>query len=158
MQFGEQLEALLTTLQAEQQLLSRQQRRDVPLLLKIAPDLTPDEVASIAATARKVGIAGVIATNTTLSREGVEADPQGSEAGGLSGAPLTVASTKVLALLTQNLPRSMPVIGVGGIMQGDDASAKISAGASLVQLYSGFIYRGPELIGESVTAIAKRHG
>ncbi|MES2605561.1 MAG: quinone-dependent dihydroorotate dehydrogenase [Pseudomonadota bacterium] len=158
LQFGEQLEALLTTLQAEQQLLSRQQQRQVPLLLKIAPDLTADEVTSIAATVRKVGLAGVIATNTTLSRVGVEAEPAGGEAGGLSGAPLTQASTTVVNQLTQALAGSMPVIGVGGIMNGEDAVAKIEAGAALVQIYSGFIYRGPALIADAARALKRRHG
>lgn len=153
LQFGEQLEALLQTLQKERQLLSAQQNRRVPLLLKIAPDLTPDEVTGIADTVRKAGIDGVIATNTTLSRAGVERSPHKDEAGGLSGAPLTKASTAVVEQLVQALAGSMPVIGVGGIMQGADAVAKRQAGAALVQVYSGFIYRGPALIADCVQSL-----
>jgi dihydroorotate dehydrogenase len=156
LQFGEQLEALLKTLQAERQLLSAQQQRLVPLLLKIAPDLTPAEVAGIADTVRKAGIDGVIATNTTLSRVGVEQSPHRDETGGLSGAPLTQGSTAVLMQLAKALDGSMAVIGVGGIMQGADAVAKRQAGAALVQIYSGFIYRGPALIAESARAL--QHG
>jgi dihydroorotate dehydrogenase len=158
LQFGEQLEALLQQLLAERDVLSVQQGRIVPLLLKIAPDLTPEEITGIAATVRKCGIDGVIATNTTLSRAGVEQSPYRNEAGGLSGAPLTEASTSVLAQLVHALDGSMPVIGVGGIVEGGDAAAKLDAGAALVQLYSGFIYRGPPLIAESVRALQQRHG
>ena len=130
--------------------------RLVPLLLKIAPDLTPAEVAGIADTVRKAGIDGVIATNTTLSRVRVEQSPHRDEAGGLSGAPLTQGSTAVLMQLAKALDGSMAVIGVGGIMQGADAVAKRQAGAALVQIYSGFIYRGPALIAESARAL--QHG
>jgi dihydroorotate dehydrogenase len=158
LQFGEQLESLLTTLQAEQQLLAQQQQRQVPLLLKIAPDLTQDEITSIAATVCKVGIAGVIATNTTLSRTGVEQSPLATEAGGLSGAPLAAASTGVLTQLTQALAGRLPVIGVGGIVEGRQAADKVAAGAALVQVYSGFIYRGPALIRDVVLAITQAHG
>ncbi len=158
LQFGEQLESLLLQLLAERDSLSAQQGRMVPLLLKIAPDLTPEEVAGIAATVRKCGIDGVIATNTTLSRAGVEQSPFKNEAGGLSGAPLTQASTGVLAQLVTALDGSMPVIGVGGIVEGGDAAAKLEAGAALVQLYSGFIYRGPALIADCVRALQQRHG
>jgi dihydroorotate dehydrogenase len=152
LQFGEQLENLLQTLEQERQLLASQQQRQVPLLLKIAPDLSAEEVASIANTVCKTGIAGVIATNTTLSRVGVEQSAHGKEAGGLSGAPLTQASTAVLAQLTHALAGRLPVIGVGGVMVGADAAAKQQAGAALVQLYSGFIYRGPALIRHAVLA------
>ncbi len=156
LQFGEQLEALLTLLQTEQAALALQHRRQVPLLLKIAPDLSDEEVASIAATVRKTGIAGVIATNTTLSRAGVENSGFAGEAGGLSGAPLTGSSTAVLQKLTVALAGSMPVIGVGGIMQGADAADKCAAGAALVQLYSGFIYRGPALVRDAVLALQQQ--
>ena len=157
LQFGEQLQDLLQTLQTERQLLSAQQHRSVPLLLKIAPDLRPEEVAGIAETVRKAGIDGIIATNTTLSRVGVAESPYKDEAGGLSGAPLTQASTTVVAQLVQALAGSMPVIGVGGIMRGVDAVTKRQAGAALVQLYSGFIYRGPALIADCVQALQQPH-
>ena len=153
LQFGAQLEALLTVLQQEQTLLSQQHQRQVPLLLKIAPDLSDEEVAGIAVTVQKAGIAGVIATNTTLSRAGVEQSVHAGEAGGLSGAPLARASTQVLAKLTAALAGSMPVIGVGGIMAGQHAVGKAVAGAALVQVYSGFIYRGPVLIRDAVRAL-----
>jgi dihydroorotate dehydrogenase len=156
LQFGEQLEALLTTLQRERSVLAAQHGRDVPLLLKIAPDLSADEVAGIAATVLKCGIAGVIATNTTLGRTGVETSAYAKEAGGLSGAPLTAASTLVLQQLTTALGGKVPVIGVGGVMQGEDAVAKMAAGAVLVQVYSGFIYRGPALLRETVEALRAR--
>ncbi len=153
LQFGEPLQALLTLLQQEQVALSQVQQRHVPLLLKIAPDLSDEEVTSIAATVRKVGLAGVIATNTTLSRTGVETSAYCGEAGGLSGAPLTRASTAVVQKLAAALAGSMPVVGVGGIMQGADAVDKVAAGAALVQMYSGFIYRGPALIRDAVLAL-----
>lgn len=153
LQFGEPLAALLGTLKAEQQALAGQHKRQVPLLLKIAPDLTAEEVSSIADTAKKVGIDGVIATNTTLSRVGVENSPHAGEAGGLSGAPVTLASTQVLHLLVKALAGAMPAIGVGGVMEGRDAAEKVRAGATLVQVYSGFIYRGPDLIRDTVLAV-----
>ncbi|HTR01029.1 MAG TPA: quinone-dependent dihydroorotate dehydrogenase [Candidatus Acidoferrum sp.] len=158
LQFGEQLAALLATLQVERAALATQHGRDVPLLLKIAPDLTPEEVAGIAATVLQSGLSGVIATNTTLSRAGVEGSPSAGEAGGLSGAPLTTASTQVLQQLTTALGGALPVIGVGGVMQGADAAAKLQAGATLVQVYSGFIYRGPALIRDAVLALQALRG
>ena len=103
-------------------------------------------------------IDGVIATNTTLSREGVENLPHGSEAGGLSGAPVREKSTTVIRALHKHLQGALPIIGVGGILSGADAAEKISAGASLVQIYSGLIYRGPELISESCDSIFRAPG
>ncbi len=155
LQFGVQLDQLLETLKAEQQSLAAQYRKQVPLLLKIAPDLTNDEIISIAASIRKFGLDGVIVSNTTLSRENIEGSIHAAEAGGLSGAPLTAASNAVLFQLSQALDGTMPIIGVGGIMSGEDAGAKMQAGATLVQLYSGFIYAGPALIRDSVTACRK---
>jgi dihydroorotate dehydrogenase len=152
LQFGVQLDQLLATLKAEQQTLAQHHSRYVPLLLKIAPDLTSEEIISIAASARRNALEGVIATNTTLSREGVEASAYAAEAGGLSGAPVTVAANSVLSHLCNSLEGAMPVIGVGGIMQGEDAAARLAAGAALVQLYTGFIYAGPPLIRDAVTA------
>jgi dihydroorotate dehydrogenase len=156
LQFGEQLEHLLSALKAEQARLAALHKRHVPLLVKIAPDLGPDEISAIAATFRRHALEGVIATNTTLSREGVADSAHAGEAGGLSGAPLTTASTTVLAHLCQALGGTIPVIGVGGIMQGSDAAAKLAAGASLVQVYSGFIYAGPDLLKSAVEACRQR--
>ena len=128
----------------------------MPLVLKIAPDLEDEQIQSIADLLRQHRMDGVIATNTTLSRAEVEGFPNASEAGGLSGAPVFERSTTVLKKLAGHLAGEVPIIGVGGIMKGEDAVAKLDAGASLVQLYSGFIYRGPELVGEVAKAIAER--
>jgi dihydroorotate dehydrogenase len=116
--------------------------------------MTAEEVALVGATLLAEGMDAVIATNTTLDRSAVADSPYASEAGGLSGAPLTDMSTEVIRLLAAELKGQMPIIGVGGIFSGADAADKIAAGASLVQLYSGFIYRGPELIRECADAIA----
>ncbi len=156
LQFGEQLDQLLAALKAEQAQLAAQHGRRVPLLVKIAPDLSPPEIAQIAATFRKHALDGVIATNTTLGRAGVEESPLAQEAGGLSGAPLTVTGNRVVKLLCQALGPTVPVIGVGGIMQGSDAVARLQAGAVLVQLYTGFIYAGPALLGAAVAACRTR--
>ncbi|MES2623909.1 MAG: quinone-dependent dihydroorotate dehydrogenase [Pseudomonadota bacterium] len=155
LQFGAQLEQLLATLKAEQQVLAQLHHKQVPLLLKIAPDLTPEEIISIAQSLRKYQLDGVIATNTTLSRAGVESSIHANEAGGLSGAPLTVTATSVMAQLVTALEGAMPVIGVGGIMAGEDAAKKLQRGATLVQLYSGFIFAGPSLIRDAVEACKK---
>ena len=128
----------------------------VPLALKIAPDLDDAQIQAIADLLRQHRMDGVIATNTTLSRAGIEGFPNASEAGGLSGAPVFDLSTAVLRKLATALAGEVPIIGVGGIMSGADAAAKIEAGASLVQFYSGFIYRGPELVGEAAAEIARR--
>lgn len=156
LQFGEHLEQLLQTLKTEQGRLKEQHHRHVPLLVKIAPDLSDEEVVSIAASLRKHAIEGVIATNTTLGRQGVESSRYKNEAGGLSGAPLTDASTQVLRKLVAALEGTVPVIGVGGIMQGSAAAARLDAGAALVQIYSGFIYAGPALLADAVQACAPR--
>jgi dihydroorotate dehydrogenase len=152
LQFGAQLDQLLAMLTKEQQTLAQRHGRHVPLLLKIAPDLTADEIISIAASVQKNALDGVIATNTTLSRAGVESSVYAAEAGGLSGAPLTAVASTVLSQLAAALEGSMPVIGVGGIMVGEDAAARLAAGATLVQLYTGFIYAGPSLIRDAVVA------
>lgn len=157
LQFGEPLRLLLDRLKTEQQLLATQTDRYVPLLIKIAPDMAEGDVASVAAALLEFDIDGVIATNTTIAREAVAHCRFGNEAGGLSGAPLTTASNAVVAGLARHLGGRVPIIGVGGILSGADAAAKMAAGAALVQLYTGFIYRGPALIGESARAIAAMH-
>jgi len=156
LQFGEHLEQLLAVLMAERGRLALQYNKTVPLLVKIAPDLSDEEIIGIAESFRKHAIDGVIATNTTLARTGVEGATHAAEAGGLSGAPLTAVSTRVLAQLCQALAGSMPVIGVGGITQGDDALMKLRAGAALVQIYSGFIYSGPALVHDAIVACGRR--
>lgn len=157
LQSGDELDSLLSKLKAEQEKLAQQFGKYVPIAVKIAPDLTPEQVKQIASMLIKHSIDGVIATNTTLSREGVENLPHGSEAGGLSGAPVRKRSNAVIRLLVDELQGALPIIGVGGIMSGNDAAEKINAGAVLVQIYSGLIYRGPALIKECATAIRLRH-
>jgi dihydroorotate dehydrogenase len=146
LQFGEQLDQLLTTLKAEQAALREQHKRRVPLLVKISPDLTKDEVADMAAAFLKHKVDGVIATNTTLERPGVADSLHGDEAGGLSGLPLRERSFRVQKQLCQILGTEIPVIGVGGIIWGTDALERIKAGARLLQVYTGFIYEGPHLL------------
>lgn len=154
LQKDDALDALLGSLKDEQNRLADRHGKYVPLVLKIAPDLDDAQIQSIADLLRQHHMDGVIATNTTLSRDGVQGEKNAEETGGLSGAPVFERSTAVLRKLADALAGEVPIIGVGGIMRGDDARAKIKAGASLVQLYTGFIYRGPELIGEAAKAIA----
>jgi dihydroorotate dehydrogenase len=127
----------------------------VPVFVKIAPDLDEAQVGVIAATLRKNAIDGVIATNTTIARDAVKHLPHGEEAGGLSGAPVLAASNRVIAQLRAALGAGYPIIGVGGVLSGADAQSKIAAGADLVQLYTGFIYKGPELVTEAARALKK---
>ena len=152
LQFGAALDSLLQTVRAERDALAARQGRFVPLLLKIAPDLDESEVAEIADALLRHGWDGAIATNTTLSRQGVEGLEHAGEAGGLSGKPLLERSTRVLGWLAKEVRGRFPIIGVGGITCAEDAAAKIRAGATLVQVYSGFIYRGPGLIGACAVA------
>ena len=154
LQFGEELHRLLVLLKSEQATLTALHDKKVPLAVKIAPDLSDAEIGLIAQALIDNEIEAVIATNTTLERAGVQGSSFRDEAGGLSGAPLTDKSTHVIAVLSEALGGKLPIIGVGGIMSGADAVAKIAAGASLVQIYSGFIYRGPDLIREAALAIA----
>lgn len=147
-----ELDALLGALKARQTELTQRHGRYVPITLKIAPDLDDAQIANIADALRRHRIDGVIATNTTLSREGVEHLKHGNEAGGLSGAPVFEKSTAVVAALSRALAGELPIIAAGGITDGAKAKAKLDAGASLVQIYSGMIYRGPELIRESIWA------
>jgi dihydroorotate dehydrogenase len=142
------LDDLLARLKAAQVRLTDQHGRYVPLLLKIAPDLEENQLAAIADALRRHRMEGVIVANTTLSRNGVEHLPHGNETGGLSGAPEFRLSTTILGKLAHALQKEVPIIGVGGILKGEDARAKVAAGASLVQIYTGFIYRGPQLVAE----------
>lgn len=153
LQFGSALDSLLQTVKAERDALATQQQKQVPLLLKIAPDLDEADVVEIADKLKRHQWDGAIATNTTLSRVGVDGLPHANEQGGLSGKPVFEKSTQVLRWLNREVNGAFPLIGVGGITRGEDAQAKIDAGASLVQIYSGFIYRGPELIKECGEAL-----
>lgn len=155
LQFGESLNSLLDVLKNEQARQAALHDRYVPVAVKIAPDMSEDELALVAESLKTYEMDGVIATNTTLSREGVEGSPLQNEAGGLSGAPVRNRSTKVIRTLARELNGALPIIGVGGITEGFDAVEKIDAGASLVQIYSGFIYKGPALIADAVKAIEK---
>lgn len=158
LQFGESLKALLGGIKREQRKLADEQERYVPIAVKIAPDMSEAEIISVAEALLDLELDGVIATNTTIGREGVESDPQHGEAGGLSGVPVRDKSTQVIKTLASVLQGRLPIIGVGGIDSGEAAAEKIAAGASLVQVYSGFIYRGPALINECAAAIARQQG
>ena len=156
LQAAEQLQKLLSTLKAEQARLAKKHKKHVPLVLKIAPDLDLKSIREIAALTLENCFEGIIATNTTVSRDAVRDHPLAKEAGGLSGKPLFSPSTEVLRELARALKGNIPVIGVGGVMSAADAQAKMNAGASLVQIYTGFIYRGPDLIRDSVKAITAK--
>ena len=146
LQYGEALDELLSAIKQEQKILIKQHDKYVPIAVKIAPDLNEEEVNSIANSLIKNEIDAVIATNTTISREGVEHLEHANEQGGLSGQPVKEKSTRVIKLLSEALKGKLPIIGVGGIASSEDANEKMAAGASLVQIYSGFIYEGPQLI------------
>ena len=153
-QFGELLKQLLAGIKTKQQQLEKVHQRFVPVVVKIAPDMTDEELRALADTLLEARIDGVIATNTTISRDGVESSQYADQAGGLSGKPLKLKSTHVVRRLSGALGGAVPIIGVGGIGSGIDAREKIEAGASLVQLYTGFIYSGPKLLTEAADAIA----
>ncbi len=146
-----ELDALLGALKARQGELADKHGRYVPLALKIAPDLDREQIENIAAALRRHLIDAVIATNTTIGREGIERQPHAREVGGLSGAPLFEKSTAVVAALAKALANELPIIAAGGIVDGAKAKAKLAAGAQLVQIYSGLVFRGPDLVRECVT-------
>ena len=152
LQHGDALESLLATLREAQTRLDQQAGRRVPLLIKIAPDNDAEALNAMATAFVRHEMDGVIVGNTTLSRIGVEGLAHADEAGGLSGAPLKSRADEALATMVTALDGKLPVIGVGGIMSGQDVADKQQRGASLVQLYSGLIYRGPGLVGEAVKA------
>lgn len=153
LQEKEALSSLLGSLKLEQNKLAQQYGKYVPMTLKIAPDLTHEQVIEIADLLMQHKIDGVIATNTTLAREAVKGLKNAEEAGGLSGAPVRNQSTIVIQQLSKQLQGALPIIGVGGILSGADAVEKIAAGASLVQVYSGLIYKGPKLVRDICKAL-----
>ena len=155
LQSDDALDALLGAVQQRKAALARQHGRSVPLFVKIAPDLDAAQVAAIAASLKRHAIDGVIATNTTIARDAVQGLAHADEAGGLSGAPVFAASNRVIAQLRAALGAGYPIIGVGGVCNADDARAKLAAGADLVQIYTGFIYKGPALVGEAARALAR---
>lgn len=155
LQFGDTLKQLLDAIKDEQLTCQKRHGRYVPVAVKIAPDMDDEGVRFVASALRETGLDGVIATNTTISRDAIAGHAHAGEAGGLSGTPVREASLRVIKGLYAELGGSLPIIGVGGITDGDSAAEKIRAGAKLVQVYTGFIYRGPELIKEAVEAIRK---
>jgi dihydroorotate dehydrogenase len=152
LQSDEALDALLGALAARREELASRHGRRVPLFVKIAPDLDAAQVDVIAATLRRHGMDGVIATNTTIARDKVQGLAHAEETGGLSGAPLLAASNRVIAQLRSVLGAGYPIIGVGGVMSADDALSKLRAGADVVQIYTGLIYRGPALVDQIAKA------
>lgn len=147
LQFGEAFESLLKAIMSERERLTDVNDKRVPLAVKLAPDLEPDEVRRIGDTLVACGVDAAVATNTTISRDGVDAR-RGRRRGGLSGRPLLERSTQVLATLREQVGDALALIGVGGVMDAEGARAKVEAGADLIQIYTGFVYRGPALIGE----------
>jgi dihydroorotate dehydrogenase len=156
LQSADELHRLLNRLREAQERLAAKHRRRTPILIKIAPDLSDEQINRMGLILAAARVDGVIATNTTTDRLPVEGHPRAGEAGGLSGKPLYGRSTHVLRHLRSQLPDSIPIIGVGGIHTGADAVGKVTAGASLVQIYTGFVYRGPILIRQCVDAIRRR--
>lgn len=153
LQYGAALDHLLDALKTEQHRLTEQYGRYVPLAVKIAPDIADADVPTVAQALLRYEMDAVIVANTTFSRVGVESLPDGDQTGGLSGAPLRKRATVLVKQLREILGDTLPIIAVGGIMSGADAAARIAAGASLVQIYTGFIYRGPDLIHEIIRAL-----
>jgi dihydroorotate dehydrogenase len=155
LQSDEALDALLGRIAERRESLAQKHGKRVPIFVKIAPDLDEAQVEVIAATLKRHGMDGVVATNTTLSRDAVKGLPHAEEAGGLSGAPVLEASNRVIGQLRAALGKGFPIIGVGGIMSGQDAVSKIKAGADVVQIYTGLIYKGPDLVPQAALAIKK---
>lgn len=153
LQGASELDSLLSQLKDAQQRLADMHKRYVPIALKIAPDVEGDQIRTIAAALLRHRMDGVIATNTTVSRGAVQGLPHADEAGGLSGAPVLELSNAVIRALRSELGNALPIVGVGGVLSGADARMKMQAGASLVQLYTGLIYRGPALVRECAAAL-----
>ena len=154
LQGEDSIRSLLSALQKEQSSLEKEHGKHVPVLVKIAPDLEPLHIQALARVFNELGVEGIIATNTTIARDAITGHPLATEAGGLSGAPVTLRSTEVIQAFREQLNPGTPIIGVGGIMNGADAVAKMKAGANLVQIYSGLVYGGPNLIGDVLEALA----
>jgi dihydroorotate dehydrogenase len=153
LQSDEALDSLLGAIAERREILVGQHGKRVPIFVKIAPDLDEAQVEVIAATLQRHGMDGVIATNTTLARDAVKGLPHAEETGGLSGAPVLQASNRVIRQLRAALGKKYPIIGVGGIMSAEDALSKIKAGANVVQIYTGLIYSGPDLVRDAALAI-----
>ncbi|MES2978270.1 MAG: quinone-dependent dihydroorotate dehydrogenase [Pseudomonadota bacterium] len=147
------LDALLSGIAQRREVLAQQHGKRVPIFVKIAPDLDEGQVMAVATALRRHGMDGVVATNTTLNREAVKGMPHAEEAGGLSGSPVLAASNRVIGQLRAALGKDFPIIGVGGVLSAADAVSKIEAGADVVQIYTGLIYRGPSLVSEAARAL-----
>jgi dihydroorotate dehydrogenase len=156
LQSDEALDGLLGAIASRRAELAQEHSKQKPIFLKIAPDLDEAQIKVIALTLKKHSIDGVIATNTTLARDAVQGFKHAEEAGGLSGGPVLQASNQVIAQLRKELGKSYPIIGVGGVLSGEDAASKIKAGADLVQIYTGLIYKGPGLVKEVARALKAR--
>lgn len=150
------LRRLVGTLREAQEALGARHGKRVPMLVKVSPDLSDQDIDAATRVLADLQVDGVIATNTTVSRFAVQGARHADEQGGLSGAPLMEKSTAVLRRMRTRLPESVPMVGVGGILSGADAAAKMAAGAALVQVYTGLVYRGPRLVGECVDAMRRR--
>jgi dihydroorotate dehydrogenase len=155
LQSDEALDSLLGALAERRETLSKQHGRRTPLFVKIAPDLDETQVGVIALALKRHGMDGVIATNTTLSRDAVRGQAHANEAGGLSGAPVLAMSNRVITQLRSALGQGFPIMGVGGILSAEDAVSKIRAGADVVQIYTGLIYKGPALVKQAAALIKK---
>jgi len=155
LQGDEALDALLGAIANQRKLLVAQHARKVPIFVKIAPDLDESQVEVICGALRRHGMDGVVATNTTINRDAVKGLPHAQEAGGLSGSPVLEASNRVIAQLRAAMGSEFAIIGVGGIMSAQDAVSKIAAGADVVQIYTGLIYQGPELVGDAARALKR---
>lgn len=153
LQQGDEIKRLLESLKQEQQALQQQHGKYTPIAVKIAPDLSDEEIGHIAQLLLEFAIDGVIATNTTIARDKIQGHRYADEAGGLSGAPVKDASTRVVKGLAAELNGKLPIIAAGGILSGDDAKEKLASGASLIQVYSGLIYKGPQLIAEILSQL-----
>jgi dihydroorotate dehydrogenase len=157
LQGADELPRLLGALRERQEQLTAQHGARKPLLLKIAPDLDEMQMDAIAAAVLDAGVDGLICTNTTIDRSAIAGDPHAGEAGGLSGKPLFELSTEVLRGMARRLENRIPLVGVGGILTGADAAEKLDAGATLVQIYTGMVYRGPWLLTECVEELRRRN-
>jgi dihydroorotate dehydrogenase len=155
LQDDEALASLLGAIAQQREALAREHGRRVPIFLKIAPDLDSAQVDAIAAALKRHGMDGVVATNTTTSRDAVKGLPHAEETGGLSGAPLLEASNRVIGQLRAALGKGFPIIGVGGVMTAQDSVSKIRAGADVIQIYTGLIYNGPQLVSDAARAIKR---
>jgi dihydroorotate dehydrogenase len=153
LQSDEALDSLLGAIAERRELLAARHGKRTPLFVKIAPDLDEAQVAVIAATLKRHGMDGVVATNTTLSREAVKGLPHAEETGGLSGAPVLAMSNRIITQLRSALGKDYPIIGVGGVLSAEDAVSKIRAGADVVQIYTGLIYKGPALVKQAANLI-----